>query len=102
MSHDSPCAPRDSLQAFQVDENSPEYLALHGGNQQERLSVREQQQRDRALLEEHFEAVEDEEEDEGEGDEEGEGDGDSDGGEEEDAEEEQSGAMKKGVRCVKL
>ena len=105
--------PHVCVQAFQVDEDSPEYLALHGGNQQAGVSAREQQQRDRALLEEHFDAVEEEEDednDDGEGEagedgEEGAGDGASDGGEEGDDGEGEGGGMmrKKGTaRCVRL
>ncbi|CAI5929403.1 unnamed protein product [Closterium sp. NIES-65] len=86
-------------EAFQVDEDSQEYMALHGGMRGGAEERRQQQKRDKELLEEHFEMVEGEEEeddeDEDEGEEAGEEEDEDEGEEEGDEEEERGGSGKR-------
>ncbi|GJP45259.1 hypothetical protein CLOM_g4670 [Closterium sp. NIES-68] len=76
-------------QAFQVDEDSHEYMALHGGMRGGAEERRQQQKRDKELLEEHFEMVEGEEDEEDEDGDEGERGGEDEEEEEEEDEEEE-------------
>ncbi|CAI5975740.1 unnamed protein product [Closterium sp. NIES-64] len=83
----------------EVDEDSQEYMALHGGMRGGAEERRQQQKRDKELLEEHFEMVEGEEEeddeDEDEGEEAGEEEDEDEGEEEGDEEEERGGSGKR-------